>query len=423
MPTLKRMTKREVDRLPAPDPSGKQVLWFDPELKGFGVLVSGVSNQKSYIVQRKLPDGKTRRVTVGSVAEVDLDTARREAAELLHEIRRGRDPKARAAAPATLRRALDDYLAANKNLKPKTRRGYRDAVERWLADWLDRPLSEVTRAAAEKRHAEIQAEVEERRRERARRAGRDLVKPEHWGGLSGASTANGVMRALRAIWNHASDGPNPVRLRRSWFNEPRRERTVSAEDLPRFYRALENCENTIARDAIKLMLFTGLRRGEALALRWAEIDLAVRVIRLPAGRTKAGRRLDLPLSSHVHALLIGRRAAGEDGPFVFPADSRSGHLEEPRAALGPVAEATGIEISAHDLRRVYVTVAESTDISYLALKALVNHSAGNDVTAGYARLSLERLRGPAQKVGDKIAELCEIAVPEGENVTRIGEQA
>jgi integrase len=419
------MTRREVDRLPAPDPSGKQVLYFDPELKGFGVLVSGVSGAKAYIVQRKLPDGKTRRVTVGSVAEIDLDAARREAAELLHDIRRGNDPKARPAAPATLRAALDDYLAANRSLKEKTRNGYRDAVERHLADWLEKPLSEVTRESVERRHAAIQAEVEERRRERARKAGRDLVKPEHWGGLSGASTANGVMRALRAVWNHANDrgpalGPNPVRLRRAWFAEPRRERTVSADDLPRFYAALDATPNTTARDAVKLMLFTGLRRGEALALRWDECDLAARVIRLPAGRTKAGRRLDLPMCDFVRDLLISRRALGEEGPFVFPADSRSGHLEEPRAALGPVAEATGIEISAHDLRRVYVTVAEATDISYLALKALVNHSVGNDVTAGYARMTVERLRGPAQRVGDRMRELCEIAAPERENVAHLG---
>jgi len=61
-----------------------------------------------------------------------------------------------------------------------------------------------------------------------------------------------------------------------------------------------------------------LRRNEAAALRWDEIDLAERVIRLPAKRTKAGRKLDLPMSDLVRDLLIARRALGHEGAFVVP---------------------------------------------------------------------------------------------------------
>ncbi len=142
------------------------------------------------------------------------------------------------------------------------------------------------------------------------------------------------------------------------------------------------------------MLFTGLRRREAAALRWDEIDLGARVIRLPAARTKAGRKLDLPMSSFVRDLLVARRALGNDGGWVFGADSASGHIEEPSSTFEEVAKATaianakaagveiddddapreliekyGIVVSCHDLRRTFITVAESTDISPLALKA------------------------------------------------------
>jgi integrase len=79
-----------------------------------------------------------------------------------------------------------------------------------------------------------------------------------------------------------------------------------------------------------------------------------------------------------------------------------------------VAAACGIEISAHDLRRTFITIAESADISPLALKALVNHALGSDVTSGYVQMTTERLREPAQKVADKLKELCGgIAPPEG----------
>jgi integrase len=268
----------------------------------------------------------------------------------------------------------------------------------------------------EARHRKIQCDVEARRRANAKRARRDLVQPEHWGSAAGASTANGTMRALRVVWNHAADRaplpPNPVRLRRQWYAEPRRERLVRADELPAFYAALDELANTTARDYLTLLLFTGLRREEAAALRWDEVDFAARLIRLPARRTKAGRRLDLPMSSFVRDLLVARRVLGDDSGWVFGADSRSGHLEEPRAGLGPVAVATGITVSAHDLRRTFATVAESTDISVAALKALVNHSLGSDVTSGYVQMTVERLREPAQRVCNRMMELCGIAAPE-----------
>jgi hypothetical protein len=77
MPRLK-LTARAVEKLAAPDPSGKQVLHWDTELKGFGVLCSGVTNAKTYIVQRDI-NGKARRVTIGPCNVFSLDAARKEA--------------------------------------------------------------------------------------------------------------------------------------------------------------------------------------------------------------------------------------------------------------------------------------------------------------------------------------------------------
>ena len=44
----------------------------------------------------------------------------------------------------------------------------------------------------------------------------------------------------------------------------------------------------------------------------------------------------------------------------------------------------------------------------MALKALVNHSLGSDVTEGYVQMNAERLREPAQRVADKLKKLCGI---------------
>ena len=60
MPVI-RLTEKAIAKLRAPDPSRKQSLHWDKSLKGFGVLVSGVSKAKSYVVQHVLPGGRTRR--------------------------------------------------------------------------------------------------------------------------------------------------------------------------------------------------------------------------------------------------------------------------------------------------------------------------------------------------------------------------
>ena len=67
--------------------------------------------------------------------------------------------------------------------------------------------------------------------------------------------------------------------------------------------------------------------------------------------------------------------------------------------------------------RPYITVAESCEISPIALKALVNHSQGKDVTAGYVQIVVERLRPAAQKVTDRIKSLAGIV--ESSEVVRL----
>jgi integrase len=389
-----KLTQKVVDRLPAPDPSGRQVLHWDTELKGFGVLCSGTTTAQSFIVQRDLVGGRTRRVTVGPCNVLTLEAARKQAEGILSDFYRGIDPKAGRRGAITLQQALDDYLAARKDLRPKSARMYRLAVERYLAPWADLPLRNITPEMVEARHRAIAAEVE--------RGGR----------YRGQVMANTAMVTLRILWNFAADRvpdlpPHPMRrLRRAWFPVHRRERHVLADQMPAFHIALMELPNAIQRDFLRLLLFMGLRLGEASSLTWNDVDFGARALRIPADRTKAGRRLDLPLTDYVHDLLVARRAIGRER-YVFPGNGASGHISDPQSPLRRVAASTGINISPHDLRRTFLTVAESTDISPLALKALVNHSS-NDVTAGYVQMNVERLREPAQRVCDKLKELCGI---------------
>ena len=186
------------------------------------------------------------------------------------------------------------------------------------------------------------------------------------------------MRTVSTLWNFAADRDadlpaNPVRLRRQWFAEPRRERTVTVAELPRFYAAVQGLSNDVGRDFLSLLLFTGLRRSEAASLTWDNIDLSARTLKAPSYQTKSGRTLTLPLSNPVFDMLAARRALGRTA-YVFPSASRSGHIEDPKSFFAAVARESGVRVSAHDLRRVYATLAESCDVGGYVLKALLNHS-------------------------------------------------
>jgi Arm DNA-binding domain len=125
LPTI-RLNEKSIAKLRAPDPSRRQQLYWDKELRGFGVLVSGVSNAKSYVVQHLLPGGRTRRVTIARTNVLKLDQATTRAKELLAAFYRGIDPKAGRRGEATLRSALTEHLEARSDLRPRSADAYRE---------------------------------------------------------------------------------------------------------------------------------------------------------------------------------------------------------------------------------------------------------------------------------------------------------
>ena len=97
--------------------------------------------------------------------------------------------------------------------------------------------------------------------------------------------------------------------------------------------------------------------------------------------------------------------ADTDLQHVFPGRGGRPHVSNPRTWQESVTEATGINFCFHDLRRTFITIAEGLDIPHYALKALLNHAMGNDVTGGYVVMTVDRLREPMQRIADKIMEL------------------
>lgn len=391
---MPRLTKSYIDRLPLPPrkPSGQaqQVLYRDESLVGFGLLV-GSGGTKSFFVERRV-NGRVKRITVGRYGHVTPVQARQKAQELLGSIAMGKDPaaekRALRAQAVTLEQAFEDYLLTRKDLKPGTVANYRKCLDGCLGDWKGRRLVDIGKSQVEARHRELSRKAPAR--------------------------ANNAMRVLRAVFNHAlakyedqSGRPtlqfNPVdRLSqvRAWNRVERRRSMVKPHQMAEWFDATMQLNETTTRDFLHFLLFTGLRKSEAGMLRWSDVDFGDATITIRD--TKNRDPHILPLSSFLRELLE-RRQRDSASEWVFESPARPGSpLSEPRSAVKRISTLWGHPFSLHDLRRTFVTVADSLDIPHYALKRLVNHrnGNGNDVTAGYISSGVERLREPMQQITD-----------------------
>ncbi len=399
MPKL-HLNEKAILRMKAPHPSGMETIYWDAALTGFGVLCSKTTNRRMYVVQRAIiKGGKPVRHPFAAVNEIPFKEAKDRAKGFLDGMRKGIDPRPSKRKPlvVTLQSWLERYIEV-RNLRPDSVRMYRQ-IERTLKDWMNLPLHEITGDMVEAKHRELARIV-------------------------GKTTANFAMRTLGIIWNFAADRVpglevNPVRrLKRQWYPEPRRTRHVTPEQLPAFYRAVMELD-PIVRDYVLLLLFTGMRRGETLSLRWENVDFGAKLIRVPARATKNGRNIDVPMSDYVLGLLLARWNIGNAGGYVLPSPIANKHLTANVRCWSLIKGATGgVKMSAHDMRRTFSTVAQSAGIQIYHIKQMLNHSTGSDVTLGYIIQTPEDWREIMQKVAAKMLKLCNAEVV-GENVVQL----
>lgn len=390
---LHKLTKSFIDKVSF-EKSG-QVLYRDSELLGFGLRVG--KSAKVYFAEAKL-HGKTIRKSIARHNVVSLDEARSQAKTYLAEISRGKNPhdeeKARKAKLVTLAEVLENYIEARGNLKRSTIQDYRHTFDFYLKDWVNKPAIEISKDMVELKFRQISK--------------------------TSASQANKTMRNFRAVMNYAimkyedSNGDsifryNPVvRISqlRAWHRPVRKNTLIKHYDLAPWYQAVMNLSNDsiapnreVVKDFLLLVLFTGLRRNEAAKLTWNRVDLKDKTIVIKD--TKNHTDHTLPLTDFLYDLLTKRKEEAKT-QYVFPNETNTGYLIDPKKQIANVVKESGVSFSTHDLRRTFITIAESLDISAYSLKRLLNHKMTNDVTAGYIITDVERLRAPMQKITNYI---------------------
>jgi integrase len=389
-----KINKSNVEALPIPlvKEAGKtaQKRYYDDNIKGFGVRVTSGGTRAFFV--EKLIKKKLCRITLGRYPELTAEMAKNEAKKLLGQIAMGIDPVAEKRAAqmreVTLNDVFNDYLQVRKSLKQTTITNYKQILNKAFSNWGDKPLISISKDKIAKQHEKL-------------------------GNAHGEAYANLAMRVLRALFNFASGQyedsqgkslitENPVKRlsqTRAWYRIERRQTFIKSHELAPWYEALEQLTNTTLKDYLLLILFTGLRRQEAATLKWDQIDLKAKT--LTVLDTKNHEPHTLPLSNFLLELLQSRKE-NRTNEYVFPGTGVAGHIIEPRKQMAKVTQLSDIHFTVHDLRRTFITIAESLDIPAYALKRLLNHKMNNDVTAGYIVADVERLRKPMQLITDYI---------------------
>lgn len=195
---------------------------------------------------------------------------------------------------------------------------------------------------------------------------------------------NNELKVARALLNWA--------IARGWLRAnpmagvkalPIEERPPRALAPDQVQRLLEECSQNLAwmRPLITLAIMTGVRRGELLRIRWADVDLVKRKLQV-AGPTKTGRFRIVELNElAVEAL----RSCGPAGPDLFVFAYRG----KPRAAFrrswSMLLRRAGLRVRFHDLRHTSASFLLNAGADLNVVREVLGHR-NVQTTAIYARL-------------------------------------
>ena len=375
-----KLTKRTVDALEA---DGKDVLFWDRELAGFGVRVH-VTGRKVYVVQSRGPGGP-KRVTLGRHGEMSCDEARKRAARIIDRIKRGEKPApGPPEAELTVAGLAERFMRTHveRHLKPATVASYRSVLDKYILPSLGGT------AIAEVGGAEVTA-LHHRLRDTPNLANQAVHLLSR-------------MFVLAEAWDLAPPGRNPCRrLRR--YRTRKRERFLSPEEYRRLGRALKDAEaeGTIwppAVAAIRLLLLTGCRRGEILTLQWDDVDRTAGDLRLRDA--KAGPRM-VPLTKPVLRILDAVPRS-EDNPWVIAGQMPGRRLTGLQYYWRSVRARAGLsDVRIHDLRHSYASRALALGESLYTIGKLLGHTSVA-TSARYAHLMREAEKEAVNRVGGSI---------------------
>lgn len=379
-----KLTKRRIAGLTPADGS----VIMDTEMRGFGVRILP-SGKRLYVAQYRVSGSRSslnaRRVTLGSVEHLELETARSMAKDILGRVARGEDPARDRAewrqAPTVADLAPEYLTSVKRDRKPTTHYEY----DRQMRKDVLPILGKLRVRDVERQHVAAIKRL-----------------------VSGRYAANRVLALTSAFFGWCEEhgyreaGTNPCRGVKRHREEARR-RYLSPEEASRLGAAMRSAldagASPYAVAAIKLLLFSGMREREALSLAWNSVDLERGIVNLVDAKTSERERT---LTAPAIALLA-ELPRQEGNVHVFPGAKRGAHLQDIARTWNRIRrDAQLADFHLHDLRHSFASAAVSSGASLAVIGELLGHRSAQ-TTKRYAHLHDTARRAAAEKASGALS--------------------
>jgi len=387
-----------------PDGKAQAFLW-DATDKGLGLRVTP-AGKPSYVFQ-SVYQGRTLRVTIGSPDNWSIPDAQRKARELQRHIDEGRDP----------REVKAEVIAADV-AKRKANSGQTLTVaEVWSAYLVERrphwgelhhrdhiDKSKLGGLPSGKRGGGKKLTQPGPLASLMPLALRDLdaAKVEEWAAKEGEtrpSSARLAWRLLCVFLTWCSEQPayaslvpdkNPAKTRkaRESLGKPATKADVLQRgQLAAWFTHVKRLQNPVTAAALQVMLLTGARPGEVLAMRWEDVNLRWNCLTI---RDKVEGLRVIPATSYVRHLL---NALPRRNEWVFSSPtSATGCLTEPNNAHTRACVAAGLKgLTLHGLRRSFSSLTEWLEVPAGVVAQIQGHKPSATAEKHYKVRPLELL--------------------------------
>lgn len=413
------LTAGAIERLTCPN--GKQQVFLrDSKSPGLRVRVTA-AGAKSFVFEAKL-NRQTIRRTIGDVRAWTIEQARNEANRLRVVLDAGSDPReldrkqqaekavqkaAEALRTLTVAEAWSDYVSERKPLWGA--RHYADHInlsasggqvkKRGKGLTESGPLHSLMGMKL----ADLNAETVQ-----AWATKESAIRP---------TVTRNAWRLLRSFLNWCAESTkysaiapsnNPAKARkvREAIGSPQvKTDALQREMLAPWFAAVRSIGNRTLSAYLQFVLLTGCRPGEALSLRWDDMDFKWRGVTI---RDKVEGERVIPLPAYLAQAL---QALPRVNQWVFASPSKEGaHLTEPNHAHDRVCKVAGIEsLTLHGLRRSFKSLSEWVDTLPVGVVAqIMGHKPSATAEKHYTVRPLDLLRLHHEKLVAWILEQADV---------------
>ena len=407
-------------------PPGKaQAFLWDVTAPGLGLRATP-AGKPAYVFQGEF-NQKTIRLTIGSPDAWSIPQAQEKAREFQRQIDEGHDPRDLKrnvlAAAAGKKAAAAVQAEADKVAALTMGEVWADYIEQRRPFWGDlhyRDHIDKTKAGG----------LPSGRRG----GGKQLTKPgplaalmplalkeidqptiERWAANEGRtrpSSARLAWRLLTVFLTWCSEQPayvgllpakNPAKTKKT--REALGKAGIKSDVLQRgqlatWFAAVRQLQNPVVAACLQMMLLTGARPGEVLALRWEDVNTQWKGISI---RDKVDGTREIPATPFMLHVLA---ALPRHNEWVFPSHtSASGCLTEPNNPHTRACKAAGLKgLTLHGLRRSFKSLTEWLEVPVGVVAQIQGHRPSATAEKHYTVRPLELLRVHHERIEAWILE-------------------